>query len=131
MVGPGATWTNSGDLSVGRGGIGTLSVAGGGTVSNIIGYVAYAPDSEGYVTVTGTGSKWTSTGNLDVGRQGDGTLRITDGGDVTQLHWSGRRHRLFEAGDRPGEVTVNGPARPADHRIQHARRLRGNRHADH
>ena len=49
VMGPGTTWTNSGDLSVGRGGIGTLSVAGGGAVSNNIGYVGYAPDSEGYV----------------------------------------------------------------------------------
>jgi T5SS/PEP-CTERM-associated repeat protein len=83
VTGPGATWINSGDLSVGRGGIGTLSVAGGGAVTNNIGYVAYEPDSEGYVTVSGDGSKWTSAGNLEVGRQGAGTLRITDGGEVS------------------------------------------------
>jgi T5SS/PEP-CTERM-associated repeat protein len=108
VTGPGATWTNSGDLSVGRGGIGTLSVAGGGTVSNNIGYVAHAPDSEGYVTVSGDGSKWTSSGNLEVGRQGAGTLRIIDGGEV-----SGDNNQIggtvfSQPGVGSGEVLVSG-----------------------
>jgi len=109
VIGPGATWTNSGDLSVGRGGIGTLSVAGGGAVSNNIGYVGYAPDSEGYVTVSGAGSKWTSASNLEVGRQGAGTLRITDGGKVAGLNNEIGGTVFTQPGIGSGEVLVSGP----------------------
>jgi T5SS/PEP-CTERM-associated repeat protein len=106
--GPGASWTNSGDLSVGRGGIGTLNVAGGGAVSNNIGYVAYEPGSEGYVTVSGDGSKWTSTGNLEVGRQGAGTLRITDGGEVGGVINQIGGSDFSQPGVGSGEVLVSG-----------------------
>jgi T5SS/PEP-CTERM-associated repeat protein len=109
VTGPGATWMNSGDLSVGRGGIGTLSVAGGGAVSNNVGFVAYAPDSEGNVAVTGAGSTWTSTGILHVGRQGDGTLRITDGGKVVSSIGQVGGTNFSQPGTGNGVITVNGP----------------------
>ena len=109
VIGPGTTWTNSGDLSVGRGGIGTLSVAGGGAVSSNIGYVAYAADSEGYVTVSGAGSKWTSASNLEVGRQGAGTLRITDGGKVAGFNNEIGGTVFTQPGIGSGEVLVTGP----------------------
>ena len=94
---------------MGRAGIGTLSVAGGGTVSNNIGYVGYAPDSEGYVTVSGVGSKWTSTVSLEVGRQGAGTLRITDGGEVVCFNNQIGGTVFTQPGIGSGEVLVSGP----------------------
>jgi T5SS/PEP-CTERM-associated repeat protein len=109
VIGAGSTWTNGGDLSVGRAGIGTLSVADGGAVSNNVGYVAHAPDSEGYVTVSGEGSKWTSTGNLEVGRQGSGTLRIIDGGEVTGFNNQVGGSVSSTPGVGAGEVLVSGP----------------------
>ena len=39
VTGAGSTWTNSGNLFVGGGGTGTLTVADGATVSSVNGYV--------------------------------------------------------------------------------------------
>ena len=62
-----ATWTNSGNLSVGVMGSGELSVLNGATVSNVTAQIADQPGSTGTVTVRGTGSSWTNSGDLYVG----------------------------------------------------------------
>jgi MYXO-CTERM domain-containing protein len=84
-VGAGATWNNSLDLSVGRGGTGMLTITGGGKVvlpSGGTSNLGFASGSSGTATVTGSGSTWTN-GQLYVGRSGSGTLNISSGGTVT------------------------------------------------
>jgi T5SS/PEP-CTERM-associated repeat protein/autotransporter-associated beta strand protein len=85
--GVGSTWTNSGSLTIGggyyHGGNGTLSITGGGAVSNNDGIIGNLSDSSGLVTVSGAGSTWTNTGDLYVGNSGNGTLSITGGGNVS------------------------------------------------
>lgn len=100
----GSTWTNSGDLSVGFEGIGTLNIENGGAVSNSIGNVAYAPDSEGDVTVTGVGSTWSNSGDLTVGRGGISTLSIENGGAVS----NNVGYVAYLPGSE-GDVIVSGP----------------------
>ncbi|WP_319797733.1 autotransporter domain-containing protein [Nitrobacter sp.] len=91
------TWTIPGDLVVGDAGVGTLTIAGGGTVSNTTngiygaGIVGSASTGNGTVTITGNGSAWIiggatpspSVNNLVLGYGGTGTLNILDGAKVS------------------------------------------------
>jgi outer membrane autotransporter protein len=82
VTGSGSTWANSGSLTVGFEGNGTMTVADGGAVSNATGFIAREAGSTGTVTVTGTGSTWTNSGTLAVGGEGAGALTVADGGLV-------------------------------------------------
>lgn len=91
-AGNASSWINSGQLMVGRYGTGTLTVEGGGIVSNTVGYIGADADSVGTGTGTvnvsgsdgnGHASTWTNSGFLYVGSQGHATLNITDGGKVS------------------------------------------------
>ncbi len=83
--GMGSKWTNSGDFWAGYEGNATLSITGGGLVSNVNGTIAFASTSTATVTVDGTNgaSTWTNTGTLVVGDAGNGTLNVLAGGTVT------------------------------------------------
>ncbi|WP_208948417.1 autotransporter domain-containing protein [Segnochrobactrum spirostomi] len=77
-------WTNTGALVVGGGGIGTLSLDGGASLSTdslTIGSLAAVGSSR--VTVDGSGSHLTSTGSLIVGNFGTGSLAVQAGGRVS------------------------------------------------
>jgi T5SS/PEP-CTERM-associated repeat protein len=50
VTGAGSAWTNSGLLSVGTNGAGTLTIANGGVVSNTNGFIGFATGSQGAVT---------------------------------------------------------------------------------
>lgn len=82
-----STWTNSGSLSVGSAGTGTLNVLDGGLVTSGIGTLGNTAGSTGTATVSGVNgtdrSTWTSSGNLSVGYNGTGVLNVTAGGQVT------------------------------------------------
>ena len=78
-------WTVSGEIRIGNTGTGTLTIADGGSVSNIYGYLGYSSTGDGTATVTGTASSWTNTGHLYVGESGTGTLTVADGGSVTSV----------------------------------------------
>ncbi|MHC4716409.1 MAG: beta strand repeat-containing protein, partial [Planctomycetota bacterium] len=84
--GRGSKWTNSGELNVGHAGRGSLSVTGGGEVSNTAGYVGRYAGAVGTVTVDGTGSKLTISGTLSVGDCGAGSLSVTGGGEVSNTY---------------------------------------------
>ena len=79
---------NSGDLSVGFSGTGTLNVTNGGVVSSASGFIGRNSGSTGSVTVDGSGSQWNSSTNLYLGTNdgttdgGVGSLDITDSGRV-------------------------------------------------
>ena len=84
--GAGSTWTNNGDLRVGFGGTGTLTVSDGGTLSSAGGFaiIGDASTAVGTMTVTGAGSSWTFSGtNMIVGDDGSGALTVSAGGTVT------------------------------------------------
>jgi outer membrane autotransporter protein len=83
ISGANATWTNSGDLLVGRLGNGTLFILDGGYVSSDTGFIGEDTGSQGAVTVSGEGSIWELLHDVVVGQFGDGALTIEDGGRVT------------------------------------------------
>lgn len=78
-----STWTNAGSLTVGSQGIGELTIADGGGVTNTIGIVGSSLGSTGTVMVTGTSSIWTNSSGLTVGSSGAGSVTIADGGSVS------------------------------------------------
>ncbi|HLG45783.1 MAG TPA: autotransporter domain-containing protein [Reyranella sp.] len=86
VSGAGATWTNSGDLYIGRNGTGSLGIGGGGTVSNVIGHVGgcagCSAGAVGTVTVSGVGTTWTNSLALAIGDSGTGQVTISGGGQV-------------------------------------------------
>ncbi|WP_332119523.1 autotransporter domain-containing protein [Azorhizobium caulinodans] len=86
VEGAGSSWqVNSGALSVGFNGTGTLTVRDGASVSSGDATIGSNVSSGGTVTVTGTGSTWSSTGNIYVGNGGTGTLTIENGGVVSAV----------------------------------------------
>ncbi|MCX5653957.1 MAG: hypothetical protein NTY65_04820, partial [Planctomycetota bacterium] len=99
----GSNWTNSGSLSVGYRGTGTLNIQNGGEVSNTTGYLGYYSGSSGTATVDGIGSKWTNSQTLYVGYRSTGTLNIQNGGQVSST--SGY---LGYYGSSSGTATVDG-----------------------
>ncbi len=59
VTGSGSTWNNSGRLTVGRFGAGTLNIQNGGVVTaSDTTFIAAENDSSGVATVSGTGSRW-------------------------------------------------------------------------
>ena len=88
VTGSGSRWTNSATLWVGSNGEGTLTIQGGGQVSNANGYLASRAGVAAAATVTGTGSTWTNAGSLTVGNYGIGTLDVEAEGQVSSTSQS-------------------------------------------
>jgi T5SS/PEP-CTERM-associated repeat protein len=110
--GAGSTW-NSGDLAIGGGGGGTLSITSGGSVSFGSSVVGDSPGSTGVVTVDGSGStwangNWTSLDTLIVGRSGAGTLLIANGGSVDCTTGNNPNTYVGRNSGSTGKVTVDG-----------------------
>ena len=82
VSGSGSTWRMGDKLTIGSGGGGALSVAGGGHVASDWGYIGYDAGSSGTATVDGIGSAWVVDLAVDVGETGIGTMNITAGGHV-------------------------------------------------
>ena len=107
--GLGSTWTNTGELYVGVDGVGILSIANRGTVSNTTAYIGFgdagggASQGEGTVTVDGAGSTWTSSGELHIGVDGVGSLSVTNEAVVSSTTGS-----LGSGEEGVGTVTVSG-----------------------
>ncbi|CAI9416378.1 hypothetical protein ANOBCDAF_03706 [Pleomorphomonas sp. T1.2MG-36] len=84
ITGASSSWINTGRLTVGGSGVGTLTVSAGGDVTSVDSVIGQATSAAGSsVTVTGTGSTWISTGTLFVGNFGASQLDILSGGAVT------------------------------------------------
>jgi len=100
-----STWTNTGHLVVAQDGEGSLTITGGGSVTNTTGYIGYGSGSTGEVNVGGGNgaSSWSSSGDLYVATNGGGTLTITGGGTV-----SNALGYIAEKGGSIGEVFVGG-----------------------
>ena len=97
-------WDNSGTLTVGGLGAGTLNITNRGVVENTDGFIGNAAlgpiSGTGTVNVTGAGSQWNNSLDLVVGGAGTGTLNIASEGVV-------RSARGFVGGNQ-SSVTVNG-----------------------
>jgi T5SS/PEP-CTERM-associated repeat protein/autotransporter-associated beta strand protein len=107
VTGAGSVWTDSGDLSVGASGSGTLMITSGAAVTNgatIFGaVVGNDAGSAGNATVTGSGSAWTDKGNLFVGAAGGGTLLVSNGGSLSDYY-----SFIGDYAGSSGAVTVTG-----------------------
>ena len=80
---PGSTWTNSDEFRVGEKGDATLTITGGGTVTNgFRSIIGTHSGSKGEFEVDGSASTWANRGSLLIGYAGAGTLSITSGGMV-------------------------------------------------
>jgi outer membrane autotransporter protein len=89
VTGAGSTWTNYGQIGVGKIGSGTMTISAGGKVfsgnagsgGTTGGIIGESGDSA--VTITGAGSEWaTDKGELYVGHFNDGELTLTDSGTL-------------------------------------------------
>jgi fibronectin-binding autotransporter adhesin len=98
-----ARWTLTGDLLVGDGGAGSLTVENGGSVSGRLATVGRLVNGHGTAVVTGAGSTWTSD-NLAVGYlSGTGSLSVQNGGRVTSQNGS------VGNSSATGTATISGP----------------------
>ena len=82
VTGLGSRWVNSGKLTVGQNGTGSLLISAGAVVTNVDSVLGDKAGSSGSVTVAGLGSSWQNSGILSIG--GDGAAGLTvDAGTVT------------------------------------------------
>jgi outer membrane autotransporter protein len=103
-----STWTSTGQILVGDGGTGTLSILNGGVVNSAVASIGNSSSGVGSVTVSGcdingNASTWNNTNQIYVGGDGRGTLYILDGGVVN----SGQGV-IGNNGSALGTVTVSG-----------------------
>lgn len=114
VTGAGSEWSasgmypESGGITVGSAGKGTLLVSGGAKVSSGMGTVGDSSDGIGLATITGTDSLWSINTDIRIGRASgqDNKLNITSGGKVT----SGSGMLAGSNYGTRGTVTVNGTA---------------------
>ena len=79
VSGVGSRWMNSGALTVGSNGSGSLFISAGSVVANVDGTIGDKRGSSGSVTVTGVGSSWQNSGILTVGGDGAASLTVDTG----------------------------------------------------
>ncbi|MFA6356302.1 MAG: autotransporter domain-containing protein [Candidatus Omnitrophota bacterium] len=102
--GTGTAWTIGGGLVVGDNANGSMTISGGGDVTNAFtSYVGGNAGSSGAVTVTGAGSTWVNTQDTFIGSGSTGTLTISNGGVVSDTYGN---IGGFAGGN--GTVTVTG-----------------------
>lgn len=87
VTGAGSTWTNNGDIVVGREGEAAIRVLSGGvaTTSGSV-FLGELSGSAGSATISGVGATWTIGGNLVVGNSGTGPsngIRVLSGGSLS------------------------------------------------
>lgn len=77
---PVPAWNVPGQLIVGDGGAGEVSVESGGTLTTGSGLVGSIPGESGRITVTGAGSSWVNQNGIDFSRYGGtGYIGVSDG----------------------------------------------------
>ena len=96
-------WSNTGNLTVGNGGNGTLTVRYNATVTDVNGYIAASGLSVGSVNVQGATAKWTNSGSIFIGETGAGSLSVFGGGSVTDVNAT-----IGDAAHSAGEAAVSG-----------------------
>jgi T5SS/PEP-CTERM-associated repeat protein len=96
-------WINSGTLSVGYFGNGTLTIKANGYVQNTNGMMADQNFSTSQVTLQSPNAQWVNSGDLIVGKGGDATLTVT-AGTVESVN-----AMLGEGNFSSGTATIDGP----------------------
>lgn len=79
----GAALLDSGDLTLGYRGKGTLMISGGAHVESDNASLGALTGSMGTATIIGVGSKWNISGSLLLGGAGKGIVNVTGGGAIT------------------------------------------------
>ncbi|MEJ1992663.1 MAG: autotransporter domain-containing protein [Maritimibacter sp.] len=105
VSGGSSVWTNTGALSVGADGTGTMVVENGGTVTSATGTLGQSSTGFGIVSITGAGSSWNITGGLDIGLNGVGQLTLADAGLLTVGGGSGTVDLAYNGG-AGGELVI-------------------------
>ena len=77
VAGARSNWLNSGSLSIGFFGEGSLTVEAGARVSNTSGTIGQVAGSTGTVIVRDTGSRWSNGNFLRVGDEGEGRYEFS------------------------------------------------------
>lgn len=117
VTGPGSTWTNSGNLTLGSYGRGKLNVSNGGTVSS---QNVRAGDStqltrptrrgRSEVNISGSGSSLSATNEILIGAGGWSTTTVTDSGTIsaaTRVFVGGHGHMMLDAGNIIGDTHIS------------------------
>ncbi|HEX5481190.1 MAG TPA: hypothetical protein VFZ08_01035 [Terriglobia bacterium] len=81
--GIGSKWTNSGELTVGNAGVGSMTVYDEGVVSTHSATLGEQSGSIGTVVINNGETKWINNGDLTVGENGLGILTIAHGSRVS------------------------------------------------
>src|SRR5688572_11159379 len=107
VSGPGSSWMSTSWIDVAGNAPGTISITGGGTVSDS--FATVGANNVALAVVDGAGSRWTHAGNFRVGEFGSAvaTLNITNGGFVTQTV-SGALGIIGDQFGSRGTVNVDG-----------------------
>lgn len=105
VTGAGSTWANSGWMSIGEYGTGTLNVLDGGQVTTTSStYLGDYASGFGTLTVNGPGSKYIGASSVNVGYYGSGVLNIEAGGQV-----SGTFCSAAASAGKTGTINITGP----------------------
>lgn len=101
---------NTGSLTVGTNGTGTLNVNAGGTVNSTATVLGSTATGKGTVNVSGADARWTSANgigaSLIVGNQGTGTLSVLNGARVEAI--GGSSVFVGQGATGTGAITVSG-----------------------
>ena len=90
-------------VNVGNSANGSLTISGGGVLTDASVNIGFSSGIAGTTTVSGTGSSWSNSGTLTIGVTGTGTLNIISGGTV-----SNTLGRIGLNATSTGTVTVSG-----------------------
>ena len=104
VTGTGSQWSQTGSITVGSSGLGTLNVQSGSALATNAGTIGSVAGSFGTANINGTGSIWTLSGTLIVGSGGEGTLTISNGGQVSPITTT----TIGSGATGRGTVTVSG-----------------------
>lgn len=103
--GPGASWSNSEMLFVGKGGQGWLTIVNGATVSAIGPTIlGNAQQARGNINVTGFGSQMIASDDLTIGNEGIGQIVVSSNGSLV----SQSDATLGVSSSSMGSATVSG-----------------------
>lgn len=104
LTGLGSVWALNGELTVGEGTNGTLTISDGGFILGSGTSIGQLASGTGIATVTGARSIWDNRGDdLFIGDAGHGRLTVLDGAGV-----SGRSGFVGRAAGSVGSVSVSG-----------------------
>lgn len=81
--GTGATWTDTGVISIGSNGTGSLTVDNGGALTSNALILGQQAGAEGTASVSGTNSSLTVSSYMKVGNLGTGSLSLSNGATAT------------------------------------------------